>query len=364
MGNELWQVAEGQAGANNQAATDETGSSGHLAQATPGLPVGIDVGTSKIVIARNRGAAGALDTSMQLNAFIPVPYSGFTEATLTQRTIPFYRTDDELVVYGTAAEQFANMFNAEFRRPMAHGMLNPREPLAMPVLENILKTMLPSAQSPGQALAFSVPAADEERAAQLTYYEATLRQHFDRLGYRAKAINEGMAVIFAELADQNFTGIGISCGGGMCNVAVAFLSIPHVLYSVPKGGDFIDEAAGTVLNEHAARVKVNKEESLDLSRAPKGKFENALHVYYRDLVKSLVTSLRQSVAKAENLPHQSEPIPIVLSGGVAKPRGFKELFEQILGEREMPIQISEVRVARDPLTATARGALIAAKYER
>jgi hypothetical protein len=30
----------------------------------------------------------------------------------------------------------------------------------------------------------------------------------------------------------------------------------------------------------------------------------------------------------------------------------------------MPIQISDVRVARDPLTATARGALIAAKYER
>jgi len=329
-----------------------------------GLPVGLDVGTSKIVVARNRGAGGALDTATQLNAFIPVPYSGFTEATLTQRTIPFYREGDDLVIYGTAAEQFANVFNAEFRRPMANGMLNPKEPLALPILEHILKTMLPNAQAPGQALAFSVPAADEELNPQLTYYEATLRRHLEILGYRAKAINEGMAVIFAELADQNFTGIGISCGGGMCNVALAYLSIPHVLYSVPKGGDFIDSAAGTVLNEHAARVKLRKEEALDLSRPPRDKFENAVQVYYRDLVKTLVGSLHQAISRAENLPHHGEPIPIVLSGGAAKPRGFKELFEQTFFERTPPLQISEVRVAADPLTATARGALIAAKYER
>jgi len=364
MGNELWQVPDDLSGTNRPGTAGEGGPPGPLATAGPGLPVGIDVGTSKIVVARNRSAGGALETSMQLNAFIPVPYSGFTEATLTQRTIPFYRRDDELVIYGTAAEQFANMFNAEFRRPMAHGMLNPKEPLAMPVLEAIVRTLLPAAQSAGQALAFSVPATDEDRSAQLTYYEATLRQHFDILGYRAKAINEGMAVIFAELYEQNFTGIGISCGGGMCNVALSYLSIPHILYAVPKGGDFIDGAAATVLNEHAARVKLIKEEGLDLSRPPRGRYENALHVYYRDLVKTLVTSLRREVSRAENLPHHGEPIPIVLSGGVAKPRGFKELFEQTLMEPPFPVQISEVRVARDPLTATARGALIAAKYER
>jgi hypothetical protein len=30
----------------------------------------------------------------------------------------------------------------------------------------------------------------------------------------------------------------------------------------------------------------------------------------------------------------------------------------------MPIDIAEVRMAKDPLTATARGALIAAMYEK
>ena len=58
------------------------------------------------------------------------------------------------------------------------------------------------------------------------------------------AINEGLAVVFSELEDENFTGIGISCGGGMCNVALAYLSIPSIMFSIPKGGDFIDALGG------------------------------------------------------------------------------------------------------------------------
>ena len=54
----------------------------------------------------------------------------------------------------------------------------------------------------------------------------------------------------------------------------------------------------------------------------------------------------------------------MLSGGTAKPRGFKDLFERTLKGRSCPIDVSEVRMASDPLTATARGALIAAMYEK
>jgi actin-related protein len=57
-------------------------------------------------------------------------------------------------------------------------------------------------------------------------------------------------------------------------------------------------------------------------------------------------------------------VPIVLSGGTAKPKGFRELFERMLRSKPMPLEVSEIRMARDPLTATARGALIAALYEK
>ncbi len=325
-------------------------------------PLGLDVGTSKVVAARRKERG--IESASQLNAFIPVPYSRFTENTLGQNDISYYREGGDLVIFGTATERFANMFNAEYRRPMADGMLNAKEKLAMPVLEAILRMMLPRARSAAEILAFSVPAGTGEREAQLTYHEGMLRSHFESLGYRAVAINEGLAVIFSELEDQNFTGIGISCGGGMCNVALAFLSIPSILYGIAKGGDSIDRSVGAVVNEHATRVKVIKEESLDLSRAPKDKFEKALHIYYQDLVETLVQSLRTSISKAESLPKSDRAIPIVLSGGAAKPKGFRELFEKSLREQALPIAISEVRMASDPLTATARGALIAAMFEK
>ena len=327
-------------------------------------PLGLDVGTSKVVASRARGKE--IQSATQLNAFIPTKWSPFTEKTIQGQTdIAYYRDGDEIVIYGSATERFANMFNAEARRPMADGLLNPREKQAWPVLEAILQTLVPKARVAGEILAFSVPAAIVGMEPELVYHEATLRKYFQSLGYRAIAINEGLAVIFAELEDQNFTGIGISCGGGMCNATLAYLSIPSIMYSIAKGGDFIDRSVGAVVDEHATRVKVMKETgSLDLSKAPRDKFERALHIYYEDLTESLVDGLRRAISSAEKLPRTDRPVPIVLSGGTSKPRGFRELFERTLRSRALPIAIAEVRTASDPLTATSRGALIAAMYEK
>jgi actin-like ATPase involved in cell morphogenesis len=325
-------------------------------------PMGLDVGTAKVAVARRKNKG--IEAAWQLNAFIPVPYSRFTESTLGQNDISYYRDGDELVIYGTATEKFANMFNAETRRPMADGLINPKERLAMPVLEAILSTLVPKAKTQGEVLAFSVPAAADGKEAGLTYHESTLRRLFEGMGYRAMAINEGLAVIFSELQDNNFTGIGVSCGGGMCNAALAYLSIPSIMFSVAKGGDFIDQSAGSVLNEYATRIKVLKEEQLDLSRPPKDKVERALHIYYEDLVQTLVSALKKALSRTEKLPKTDRALPIVLSGGTAKPKGFKELFERLLKTQPLPIAISEVRMAADPLTATARGALVAAMYEK
>lgn len=325
-------------------------------------PMGLDVGTSKIVAARKKGKD--IETAAELNAFIPVPYSRFTETILGQNNIQYYREGDELIIYGTATEKFANMFNADTRRPMSRGVLNPREKFAMPVLEAILQNVIPKARTAGETMAFSVPAAAEGQESDLTYHEATLRNYLDGLGYKSVAINEGLAVIFSELEEENFTGIGLSCGGGLCNGTLAFLSIPSIMFSLGKGGDFIDASVGNVVNEHATRVKILKEESLDLSKAPKDKLDKALHIYYEDLVLSLSEALRQAISRAEKLPKTDRPMPIVLSGGTAKPRGFKELFDKSLKSRSLPIEIGQVRMASDPLTATARGALIAAMYEK
>jgi hypothetical protein len=54
---------------------------------------------------------------------------------------------------------------------------------------------------------------------------------------------------------------------------------------------------------------------------------------------------------------------VVLAGGTAQPRGFRERFEKALFLSKCPIPISEVRLSAHPTQATARGAFIAAVYD-
>jgi hypothetical protein len=136
------------------------------------------------------------------------------------------------------------------------------------------------------------------------------------------------------------------------------------MVSLPKAGDFIDRSVGDAVGEHATRAKVIKEEGFELSKQPKDKLEKALHIYYEDLVESLVDTLRRRSRAPRSCPRPDRPLPIVLAGGTAKPKGFKELFERTLRARPFPIEVAEVRVAADPFTATARGAYIAAMFEK
>ncbi len=321
--------------------------------------VGLDIGTSRIVMA---GGPNGHKAVTQLNAFVGVPYSKMTEAILQQNKMVFYRNGKELFVFGNDSERFASFFNAVPRRPMQYGVLNPQEPMGQQIIQSIIESILPRARK-NELLSFSVPGKGDGADTNLVYHEAILKNFAQSLGYEAKAVNEGLAVVFAELQNENFTGIGISCGGGMCNVCVAFLSVPMLTFSIPLGGDYIDTSVSSVVDEPITHVRLIKEESLDLSRQPKDKVSSALHIYYEEVINTLVTKLREEFENSRQLPKLDRAMPIVLSGGTAKPKGFLQKFESIVKSGGFPVQISDIRMASDPLTATARGCYIAAMSE-
>jgi nucleoid DNA-binding protein len=324
--------------------------------------LGLDVGTSRLVLAS--GPADRVKAKAELNAFIAVPYSKFTENILKQNKVSYQLNGGStLQVYGNEAAQFANVFNTEVRRPMNGGTLNPAEEYSMSVMQAIIQQLVRKTKN-GETMRFSVPGPlRNEGSPNLVYHEAMLRDLLNSMGYNSKGINEGLAVVFAELERDNFSGIGVSCGGGMCNVALSFMSIPVMTFSLNKAGDYIDRNVGNVTGELPTRIRLIKEESLDLSSTPQNKYESALHIYYDDVILSLAESLRSALAEQKNLPRIDKPIPIVLSGGTAKPKGFLEKFRQAVERDKFPLEISEIRMAEDPLTTTARGCLIAAMYD-
>lgn len=324
--------------------------------------VGLDVGTSRVVLAT--GSAEHARTVDELNAFITLPYSKLTERIFKQKNVPYQLNGGtELQVYGNEAARFANVFNIEVRRPMSGGTLNPAEEQSLNVLQSIFQFLLTKAPRT-RNLRFSVPGELRDGgSSDLVYHDAMLKKTIDAMGYNSKAVNEGLAVVFSELEAENFTGIGISCGGGMCNVALAFMSMPVITFSITKAGDYIDSSVASVTGETANAVRTIKESSLDLSRAAHNKYEQAFHTYYDDVIDSLVSALRGALAETRHLPKIDDAIPIVLSGGTTKPRGFEQKFRKAIERESFPLKISEIRMASDPLTATARGCLIAAMYD-
>jgi actin-like ATPase involved in cell morphogenesis len=327
--------------------------------------LGLDVGTSRIVAARRSGAENSYDS--QLNAFVSVPYSKITAATLLRENVPHTVEAQQILVHGNESEKFAGLLNAEIRRPMNHGVLDPKEPDSLKVTREILSRML---RPPGEEklrtpvrVCFTVPAAPLGAADTLTYHEATLRQTLEELGFEPTSINEGLAVVYGELEDSNYTGIGISCGGGLCNVCLAYLSVPVLSFSIPKAGDYIDTNAAQVTGERANLVRLAKEDSFHFNGFFAEKMQQVIGVYYDDMLRSLVAALKDAFARTSNLPKFNRSIPIVLSGGTALPAGFRDRFEKLLLEQEFPITVSEIRLADKPLYSTAKGALICALSE-
>jgi hypothetical protein len=322
--------------------------------------IGLDVGTSRIVVARRSGPEEPAYES-QLNAFVSIPYSRITAAALLREQVPHTVEAEEIIVHGNESEKFAGLLNAEIRRPMNRGVLDPKEPDSLKMIREILAKML-GAQTPesGKKICFTVPAAPLGAEDSLTYHEATLRQLLTELGYEPASINEGLAVVYGEMESSNFTGIGISCGGGLCNVCLAYLSVPVISFSIPKAGDYIDFSAAQVTGERANRIRLAKEDSFHFNGFFADKMQQVISVYYDDMIRSLVTALKDAFTKTSNLPKFTKPIPIVLSGGTALPAGFRDRFEKLLWEQDFPIKVSEIRMAENPLFATAKGALTCA----
>lgn len=330
----------------------------HDAEQKYSQPIGLDIGTSRIVVARVTDKKYYYEA--QLNAFLTLPFSNLAENLLQKENVIHEVQGSDIIVAGDDAQKFAEVFHVETRRPMLNGVLNPKEPHSLAVVRKIVHKLAGRAALDGQKAFFSVPAPTGEGDGGMAYHEASIRSILTELGYDAKPIQEGLAVVFGELGGSNYTGIGVSCGSGLCNVCLAVLSVPVISFAVPKAGDFIDNHAAQVTGELATRLRVRKEKDFHLNGLTGDRIQNALTVYYMDMITTLADTLRSQIASSQRLPRLEHSVPLVVSGGTAIPGGFVEKFTAALRTSEFPVGLSEVRVSPDPLNATARGALMAA----
>lgn len=326
------------------------------------VAIGLDIGTSRIVTAQRFNQDDRYEA--QLNAFVTLPFTKMAAASMTKEGVPHTVAGDDIIVFGNESARIADLFGREIRRPMTRGLLNADEPDSHAQMEAIVRSLVGKASGGDTKVRFSVPAPPLNAADNLTYHEATVTQILQGLGYKdIGSVNEGLAVVYSELEESNYTGIGVSCGGGLCNVSVAYMSVPVLSFSIAKGGDFIDSSAAGVTGELQNRVRIAKEETFHFNGHFADKVQQAITVYYDDMIQSVVAGLREAFQATRNAPKFGRAVPLVLSGGSTMPKGFRDRFARALDGAALPLSVSEVRLAGNPLHATAKGALVAALSE-
>ena len=325
---------------------------------------GLDAGTSYYIMADSN------TIKKQRNVFLTVDGDvNQVKRMLKRQSIPFVEKAGKVHIVGQHAFNYAQIFSTtELKRPMQSGLLNPKEKDALPVLNAIIGELLGKAKK-GEVCVYCIPAKPIDQTREVSYHEDVLKQIIEGYGYDTHVIEEGVALAYESLVDDELTGIAISMGAGMCNICVMYQGMSSLSFSVARGGDWIDTNVAADCGCSIAKVTAIKENSnlLDLTKSSindiyqEGSDEyniiNAIRSYYGALINYILTNIAHQFNNADSVPNFPEPIPIAIGGGTALVKGFMEVVREQFNQDDFPIQISEMTLVADAHTAVARGCL-------
>ncbi len=331
--------------------------------------VGLDIGTSFLVAGRFR-KDGKISFSKFRDCFLEMkPQSPvnkkFMKKALDDRKAPYIEKDGNFYVLGEDAFLLANERHINTRRPMARGVLSPKEKEAFPILKELLSRLVGKPKVKNEKLIFSVPAKPIDAEFDQLFHQDMLGSFLKSLGYDAQAMNEAEALAYSELLEEGLTGIAISCGAGMMNVAVLSAGDPVVTFSTSKSGDWVDQQAAIATNMTDSIVQQEKEsDDVDLVNPdPNNQIHQAISIYYGNLLVYTLEQIAFDLSRSPQLPKFKDPIPLVVAGGTSLPKGFIQKFEQAAAAVTMPVEISVIRHAEDPLHAVCNGLVLASSMD-
>ncbi len=333
------------------------------------MTCGFDAGTYNLVCCR-RDAEKNFENKRQVNAFIEFSCDDdFTLNMMDSVNVPLIRREDVRRAYavGENAVRFAyTLTDIELKRPMKDGCVNPTQKDAFEILKIMIHSLLENVQYDGEVVVYSVPANAINAETDADYHrkllEAIFRAYKSEEGFKVdpRPINEGMALVYAELKNKVYTGIGVSCGAGMVNVAFSLLGAEVFSFAIVNSGDWIDKQAAKATGE--TTTFINREKmKIDLSKEPSTMVERAIKMQYELMIERTIAGIKKGLESVSKKTRLEDPVDIVVAGGTASPPGFDTMFKAQIMAANLPIQVGEVIRPADPLYSVAKGCLIAAE---
>jgi len=326
---------------------------------------GIDIGTNMLVAAELNEEGNPVFKLHRDCFFQIIPKSEVNKNSirnaLNKREFNFIEdTDGSFTVIGAEALEMAIERNDIAKRPLRRGVVSPKEKNSLPMLKLLIENLLGKGDG-DTSLVYSVPAKPIDGYFDIIYHTEMMGTYLTQMGYKAQPINEAFAIALSELLDEGLTGVCISFGAGMTNVAVIHHGDPLVEFSMTKGGDYIDTAVGNALDISPSLVQLEKESGTDLLN-PTNKIMEAVSVYYSSVIKYAIENIAFELEnRKKNLPIFREDVIMVVSGGLTLAGGFVQRMNEVIKNVNFPIGIKEIRMAKSPMTTVANGALLASQ---
>lgn len=339
---------------------------------------GIDIGTNMLVAARV-GEDGSPVFKMQRDAFYTiVPKSEVNknaiQIALDKQGCNYIVDGHNFIVVGEDALQIAIERNDVAKRPLRKGVVSPKEKASLPMLKYLIKELIGEG-SGSDKIVYSVPARPIDATYDIVYHTEIMNMYLNNMGYQATPLNEAYAIALNELLDDGLSGVAISWGAGMVNIAVLHQGDALVEFSTTKSGDFIDMSVGNALDLSPSLIQLEKEAGIDLSNLISSndslsesqevlsiKIKEAVAVYYSSVFNYTLESIAYQLGqRKKDLPMFREPIPVIVSGGLSLAKGFVSKFGAAVSNVELPFKISEIRKAENPMQAVAGGCLLASQ---
>jgi hypothetical protein len=205
-------------------------------------------------------------------------------------------------------------------RRVAAGLISPHEVDALPIIRLLIGQVLGGLARENEPCFYSVPGDPIDSSMNVVYHRDIFDGLLKKLGFVPQAMAEAHALVFAELADDDFTGIAISCGAGRFNICVAYKTMPAVVFSTSRGGDWIDNNAAMVLGMKAPRAAAIKEKGVDLMH-PQGREQEAIVICYLNLVNYTLVNVKNRFESADSMPPSRARWTSSAPAGRAWPRG-------------------------------------------
>jgi len=374
------------------------------------MAVGLDWGTSTVIACRN--VASPEDPTKkfpkyrhQRNCYIEIEANEYIEAVIQKAKMSYVRleNDPKIYVIGSDAIQLASTISnidnkVEIKRPMRSGVMV-GDPIATKIMQAISHSVLQDPEEKDELLVYSVPADPIDADFKTFYHTGMTEMTLKSIGWNAMPINEALAIIYAEAPSMYneeldeevpFTGIAISCGGGMINVCLAYRGLETMSFSLANAYRMGEGCAGDWIDKQVFRAKedqfgsigkvtlykenfINFNKDIDVLASEVANKSNiyrgniawhkeallVIKIYYEKLLDYIIDRLVEEFRRRN--PTIEGKLSIVLAGGTSSPEGFENLFKERLQRKELPFEVKDIIKPANPVRSVAKGCMVAAE---